>query len=192
MICIFGYILLIFRLNWVKILSKLYKSILFIVIIMKGVSKYLMNYTPTLLHDSIHIDKLYTIHYFEYMCDFTFEGEQHDFWEFLYVDKGEVFATSGAKEILLKKGDIVFHQPDEFHSVNATGHSAPNLIVVSFHLQALPCVFLPNGFSSLMMLSRSCLQRLSKKLAAAFPAGWMTPILPIWKRNRPIYLAVNR
>lgn len=95
-----------------------------------------MNYMPTLLHDSIHIDKLYTIHYFEYMCDFTFEGESHDFWEFLYVDKGEVFATAGTKEILLKKGDIIFHQPYEFHSVNATGQSAPNLIVVSFSTQS--------------------------------------------------------
>ena len=110
----------------------LYKAILFSITIMKGVPKYLMNYTPTLLHDSIRIDKLYTIHYFEYMSDFTFEGERHDFWEFLYVDKGEVFATADTKEVLLKKGEILFHQPDEFHAVNATGRSAPNLIVVSF------------------------------------------------------------
>lgn len=28
-----------------------------------------------------------TIHYFEYMKDFVFHGESHDFWEFLYVDR---------------------------------------------------------------------------------------------------------
>ena len=37
--------------------------------------------------NSISIDKIFSIHYFEYMNDFSFEGESHDFWEFIFVDK---------------------------------------------------------------------------------------------------------
>jgi AraC-like DNA-binding protein len=36
------------------------------------------------------------------------------------------------KQITLKKGDIAFHQPNEFHKVSTYGHTAPNLVVISF------------------------------------------------------------
>lgn len=80
----------------------------------------------------IKIGKIFSIHYFEYMSDFTFVGESHNFWEFLCVDKGEVGITAGASYTILKKGEIAFHQPYEFHNVTATGTTAPNLVVVSF------------------------------------------------------------
>lgn len=91
-----------------------------------------MSYRSITLNDCIHIEKIYTIHYFEYMRDFSFEGESHNFWEFVYVDKGAVQISMGDMEIVLKKGDIAFHKPNEFHKVIASEDSAPNLIVVSF------------------------------------------------------------
>ena len=36
------------------------------------------------------------------MCDFSFPGESHDFWEFLCVDKGEVNVLAGEKFHALK------------------------------------------------------------------------------------------
>lgn len=84
------------------------------------------------LKSSISIEKIYSIHYFEYWSDFSFPGETHDFWEFICVDKGEVNIQSGTRTITLKKGDIFFHEPNEFHSVHATHGIAPNLVVISF------------------------------------------------------------
>lgn len=81
---------------------------------------------------AIVINKIYTIHYFEYMSDFSFAGEAHDFWEFLCVDKGEVNAVAGSHSYALKKDDIIFHKPNEFHSVQSNGLIAPNLVVISF------------------------------------------------------------
>lgn len=91
-----------------------------------------MGYTSVELNDSLHIESLYTIHYFEYMSTFSFEGESHDFWEFLYVDKGEVEVTADDSTLIMKKGEVLFHKPNEFHNVKATGQVAPNLVVVSF------------------------------------------------------------
>ncbi len=31
-----------------------------------------------------------------------------------------------------KKGILIFHKPNEFHDVKATGGIAPNLVVISF------------------------------------------------------------
>lgn len=94
-----------------------------------------MSYNGTILRKSISINKIYSIHYFEYMSNFSFEGETHDFWEFICVDKGEVNVTAGSDTTILKRGDIAFHQPNEFHSVQATGKIAPNLVVISFHCE---------------------------------------------------------
>lgn len=91
-----------------------------------------MSYESVDLNQELVIHKLYSMHYFEYMNDFVFEGEAHDFWEFLCVDKGEVSVTADSRAYHLKKGDIIFHKPNEFHSVRCNGKSAPNLVVISF------------------------------------------------------------
>ena len=91
-----------------------------------------MGYDGIILHNSINIGKIYSIHYFEYMNDFSFEGESHNFWEFICVDKGEVGVTAGNSFTILKRWDIAFHQPNEFHNVQAVSGIAPNLVVISF------------------------------------------------------------
>lgn len=91
-----------------------------------------MTYVKTELKREIMIPAIITIHYFEYMKDFAFKGESHDFWEFLYVDKGNVLVRAGDRELQMETGDIVFHEPNEFHAFRAVGKSAINLIAVSF------------------------------------------------------------
>lgn len=91
-----------------------------------------MEYCKTELAQKIQIHKIVTVHYFEYTNSFFFPGEAHNFWEFLYVDKGRVTVTAGNRFLTLRRGDIVFHKPMEFHSVQADGEVAPNLAVVSF------------------------------------------------------------
>ena len=52
----------------------------------------------TALRTTIRIRNLITMYYFEHGKNFVFHGEKHDFWEMLYVDRGEVEvqATSAA------------------------------------------------------------------------------------------------
>lgn len=91
-----------------------------------------MTYQPFLLTEELHITQIITIHYFEYTNTYHFHGESHDFWEFLCVDKGEVTVTAGEKKLILQQGQIIFHEPNEFHNVQANGKIAPNLVVISF------------------------------------------------------------
>lgn len=91
-----------------------------------------MKYTPTPFKIDINLKKIVTVHYFEYSKDYVFDGESHDFWEILYVDKGSVNVTAHDRKLTINAGEIVFHKPDEFHDVLANGRVAPNLIVISF------------------------------------------------------------
>lgn len=62
----------------------------------------------------------------------SLKEKKHDFWELLYVDKGEVEVMADSTGYRLRQGDMIFHKPDEFHNVFANGVVAPNLVVVSF------------------------------------------------------------
>ena len=91
-----------------------------------------MSYRGILLPEKLQIETLFSLHYFEYMNSFSFPGEAHDFWEFICVDKGEVMIGLDESSHILHRGEIAFHEPNEFHWVRANGKIAPNLIVISF------------------------------------------------------------
>lgn len=91
-----------------------------------------MHYVATKLQKDIHVDELFTVHYFEYRKDYRFAGEAHDFWECVYIDRGEAIISAGDEEFALTRGEIYFHQPNEWHTLRANGAVAPNIVVLSF------------------------------------------------------------
>lgn len=88
-------------------------------------------YVKTQLQSIVNLSKIVTIHYYEFDKNFVFAGEKHDFWEMVYVDKGQVEIRCDEDVITLSQGEIVFHRPNEFHSIRALD-SSPNFFVVSF------------------------------------------------------------
>lgn len=92
-----------------------------------------MCYKQIALKNDIQIDALVTVHYFHYDKDFHFTGESHDFWEFLYVEDGEMDAYNGRTWLHLTKGSILFHKPNEYHNVRSDGVHDSKIIVCSFH-----------------------------------------------------------
>lgn len=91
-----------------------------------------MAYKSVVLEDSITINRIISVHYFQYMSDFSFPGESHDFWELICVDRGEIDAVAGDRRLTLKKGNILFHKPNEFHNVLTNGKVSPSLVVIGF------------------------------------------------------------
>lgn len=90
-----------------------------------------VSYIKTNLPSIFNISKIVTIHYYEFDKNFVFAGERHDFWEMVYVDKGPVRIRRDDEIIMLQQGDIIFHRPNEFHSIRAID-SPINFFVVSF------------------------------------------------------------
>lgn len=114
------------------ILTLFFNAFFKILLYIMTMSENINGFTTTSLPKTLEIDSLVTVHYFEYPKTFLFKGESHAFWEFLYVDKGEVTISANNVEHTLKQGQIVFHQPNEFHTVMCNGQISPNLVVISF------------------------------------------------------------
>ncbi len=96
------------------------------------------------LRNLINVNRIVTIHYFEFGKDFKTDGESHDFWELIYAEKESLLCTGGEKLISLNEGEILFHKPNEFHALSANGKAAPNVFVLSFECKSEAMRFFEN------------------------------------------------
>lgn len=131
-----------------------------------------MAYISTTLKREIDIRSIITIHYFEYMRDFVFHGEKHDFWEFLYIDKGSVSVKADNTVLQLNAGDIIFHKPNEFHSIESKGNKAPNLVAISFNCDSESIKFFEQMSFTLSTEERKLISQVISEARLAF----QTPI----------------
>ena len=83
-------------------------------------------YESISLMENLVITEIYSIHYFEYTKDFVYEGESHDFWELLCVDNGVIEVTAGDQNLVLEKGEMIFHKPNEFAESKRADRTKPN------------------------------------------------------------------
>ena len=78
------------------------------------------------------IEGFNSIYYFEFGKDFFHPPEKHDFWEFVYVDGGEVVAITDGLGSTLSQGQVIFHKPGEIHAHVSDKKVPNNMLVVSF------------------------------------------------------------
>lgn len=142
-----------------------------------------MYYESVDLSQEIIVNKIVSIHYFEYMSNFSFPGETHDFWEFLYVDKGEVQVIADDKNFTFKKGQIIFHKPNEFHALKANGRIAPNLVVIAFHCKSSSMHFFENKIFQVNELERNLLGRIIIEAKKTYRSRLDDPYLKKLKKN---------
>ncbi len=127
-----------------------------------------MNYVKTALTEEFTIKDIVTIHYFEFAKDYIYEGESHNFWEFVYVDKGEVEIMADTEGYKLKQGDVIFHKPNEFHNLWANGKAGPNLMVISFFCSSPSMSYFENKILSIGENERLLLAKIKKEAEGSF------------------------
>lgn len=147
-----------------------------------------MEYFKTDLKEELSIKKIVTVHYFEYAKDYVFEGEKHDFWEFLLVDKGEVEVMAETLGYKLKQGEMIFHKPNEFHNVWTNGKVAPNLIVVSFECKSPAMKYFENRILSFGDFEKNLMAQIIREAREAYTSALNDPSLKkLEKRSNPIF-----
>ncbi len=145
-----------------------------------------MDYFKTILKEDLIIKKIISVHYFEYAKDYLFDGERHDFWEFLYVDKGEVEVMADTLGYKLKQGEMIFHKPNEFHNVWANGKVAPNLIVISFECKSNKMDYFKDKILSIDNQEKNLLAQIISEAKEAYTSPLDSPSLKkLEKRARP-------
>ena len=94
------------------------------------------NFTRIGFEKLFSVEKIITIFYMELSKDFYYEGERHDFWEMVYIDKGEMICTADKNRFVLKSGELTFHKPNEFHNLSGNRAMAPNVSIITFETKS--------------------------------------------------------
>jgi len=153
------------------------------------------NFTRISFEKVFNIDKIITIFYMELSKNFSYDGERHDFWEMVYIDKGEMVCTTDKNRFILKSGEMTFHKPNEYHNLSGNNTVAPNVSILTFECKSASMKYFegkifrlsPEEKSLLSMLFNeglSCfaledeanplLQKLKKLESAPFGSSQMT------------------
>ena len=93
-------------------------------------------YTRISFERIFNVEKIITLFYMEFSKNFSHSGETHDFWEMIYIDKGEMLCTQDRHSFVLKSGELTFHRPGEFHSLTGNKKTAPNVSVITFETKS--------------------------------------------------------
>ena len=96
------------------------------------------------LENLIVVNKIVMLYYFEFNKNYKHEKESHDFWEIVYAKKSDLVCTADGKEIILKEGEMLFHKPNETHSLSTDGVSAPDVFVILFECRSKAMRFFEN------------------------------------------------
>lgn len=145
-----------------------------------------LNYTKHRLANLLSINKIVTVHYYEFSKDFSFEGESHNFWEMVYVDKGQVNIRAGANEFTLKQGQVAFHKPNEFHTICADGINPAEVFVIAFVCSSATMEFFKNYVSVLPATLKKNMFSLISECLSTFEIMPITGVELITKEDAPI------
>ncbi len=95
-----------------------------------------MPYIRIPLKNILNVSKIITLYYFEFAPNYKTRGETHDFWELVYVDSGELDLRGGDESHHLKKGELIFHRPNEFHNVCCDGEHTASVFIITFECRS--------------------------------------------------------
>lgn len=89
-------------------------------------------YTPVALSEQLRITHVVTAFDEVRPKGYFFSGEMHDFWEMAYVMEGAITVTADDRVYTLSRGQMIFHQPMEFHSLRCADGKPARVLVISF------------------------------------------------------------
>ena len=126
------------------------------------------NFTKVGFEKVFNIEKLITIFYMELSKDFEYNGESHDFWEMVYIDKGEMICTADKNRFVLKSGELTFHKPNEFHNLSGNKNIAPNVSIITFETKSREMEFFEGKIFKLNSEEKALLSMLFSEGLSAF------------------------
>ena len=80
----------------------------------------------------IQVFGLFSAFRYTFQKDFSYNGERHAGWEFVFVESGKMSAYADDKKYIIKSGEMICHKPMEFHNLQPY-HSDATAIIFCFH-----------------------------------------------------------
>jgi AraC-like DNA-binding protein len=89
-------------------------------------------FKKTPLARTFNVTSAITILCYELSPNYSNEGERHNFWEMIYIDRGHVIIQNDVDSFVLHQGELMFHKPNSFHKVACDGSNSSSVFIISF------------------------------------------------------------
>ncbi len=99
-----------------------------------------MEFKLKTLAPCVNVKEIANVHFFVFPSDFQTGTDRHSFAEFVYVSSGVLDIRSESYTGPLKKGQAVFHAPNEGHALSCVKGNTPTVIIIGFTCNGLPNV----------------------------------------------------
>ena len=90
------------------------------------------------IYPLVRINAICSAHFGIRQVGYSYDGESHDFWEAVFVLRGEGSVTAGERVYNISAGDVIFHPPGEFHRLTNCGEVSLRIAVISFSADFFP------------------------------------------------------
>ncbi|MEE1048288.1 MAG: AraC family transcriptional regulator [Clostridia bacterium] len=101
------------------------------------------------LKNTLNVSNVITILCYDLAPTYHNKGERHDFWEFVYIDRGTINVYTDNNFLHLSKGDIIFHRPNEFHKIVCNGKESASIFIITFDCHSAAMKFFYNKIINL-------------------------------------------
>ena len=128
-------------------------------------------YKKVTLKNTFNISQIITILFYEFAPSFRTDGESHDFWEFVYVDRGEIIVRADGKSSKLRQGEIVFHKPGEFHAHECDGTHSASVFILTFDCHSAAMKYFRGRTAKVPSELASLMKQLTQECTANFKVG---------------------
>lgn len=92
----------------------------------------MIEYRSVAAERMLSVTRLHSLYYFQLAPNDPLEGEDHDFWEMVYMDAGEADVISETSTQRLRQGELFLHAPNRYHRIRLSPGCAPSIFIISF------------------------------------------------------------
>lgn len=120
------------------------------------------------LSSVLSITQIHSLYYYEFPPDMEHLGESHNFWEFLYVDKGRCLSLHQGKDVPMETGEAVLIAPNDFHRLHGNGEDIFNVFIISFTCKSKAIEAAPTSKLKISRSTHDLISRIIKESRKAF------------------------
>ena len=114
------------------------------------------------------VTELINVAYYTLPSGYVFNGEQHDFWEIGYVERGRFCVNIDGKDYVLEAGDMDICKPNVFHTSKTVGDEPVNVLVLAFDGELLNSQVFDKRILRMGEEERRCLDTIIREAARTY------------------------
>ena len=80
----------------------------------------------------VNVTRIANVHYFEFVNQYNTKTDSHNFYEIVYVDKGDIQVISDNYTGTVSDCQLIIHTPYENHALRCDEGVAPDVIIIGF------------------------------------------------------------